>query len=166
MAYPDIRHHDAKDGVTCSCHQLLMREKLICRIRLQRAGHIPGSAYVEIDLHYPETGEKKRIVFSGDLGAPHAPLLPAPMSPYLADILVIESTHRDRLHEDRRTRRKRLGSIVEQVTANNGVVLIPRFQHRPHPRAALRAGRHHPKQNTAFHWRWAGWFPLHPGGRG
>lgn len=47
-------------------------ESLSCRIRLRRAGHILGSAYVEIDLHYPKTGEKKRIVFSGDLGAPHA----------------------------------------------------------------------------------------------
>ena len=100
---------------------------LICRIRLQRAGHILGSAYVEIDLHYPESGEKKRIVFSGDLGAPHAPLLPAPKSPYRADILVIESTYGDRLHEDRRTRRKRLESVIEQALANNGTVLIPAF---------------------------------------
>jgi metallo-beta-lactamase family protein len=100
---------------------------LVCRIRLQRAGHILGSAYVEIDLHYPETGEKKRIVFSGDLGAPHAPLLPAPKPPYRADILVIESTYGDRLHEDRRTRRKRLESVIEQALANNGTVLIPAF---------------------------------------
>ena len=100
---------------------------LSCRIRLQRAGHILGSAYVEIDLHYPETGEKKRIVFSGDLGAPHAPLLPAPRPPYRADILVIESTYGDRLHEDRRTRRQRLESVIEQALANNGTVLIPAF---------------------------------------
>ncbi|MCG4455179.1 MBL fold metallo-hydrolase [Pseudomonas sp. MMS21-TM103] len=102
-------------------------ERLICRIRLQRAGHILGSAYVEIDLHYPETGKKKRIVFSGDLGAPHAPLLPAPKPPYRADILVIESTYGDRLHEDRRTRRKRLEGVIEQALANNGTVLIPAF---------------------------------------
>ncbi|MNQ49660.1 Ribonuclease [compost metagenome] len=102
-------------------------ESLICRIRLQRAGHILGSAYVEIDLHYPQSGEKKRIVFSGDLGAPYAPLLPAPKPPYRADILVIESTYGDRLHEDRRTRRKRLESVIEQALANNGTVLIPAF---------------------------------------
>ena len=102
-------------------------EDLICRIRLQRAGHIFGSAYVEIDLHYPKHGEKKRIVFSGDLGAPHAPLLPAPRPPYRADTLVIESTYGDRLHEDRRTRRKRLESVIEQALANNGTVLIPAF---------------------------------------
>ncbi|MDA7088513.1 MBL fold metallo-hydrolase [Pseudomonas sp. SA3-5] len=100
---------------------------LICRIRLQRAGHILGSAYVEIDLQYPESGDKKRIVFSGDLGAPHAPLLPAPKPPYRADILVIESTYGDRLHEDRRTRRQRLEGVIEQALANNGTVLIPAF---------------------------------------
>ncbi len=106
---------------------LLDTESLSCRIRLQRAGHILGSAYVEIDLHYPQTGEKKRIVFSGDLGAPHAPLLPAPKPPYRADILVIESTYGDRLHEDRRSRRQRLEGIIEQALADNGTVLIPAF---------------------------------------
>ncbi|MFI8608345.1 MBL fold metallo-hydrolase RNA specificity domain-containing protein [Pseudomonas sp. NPDC077649] len=102
-------------------------ENLICRIRLQRAGHILGSAYVEIDLHYPQSSEKKRIVFSGDLGAPHAPLLPAPKPPYRADILVIESTYGDRLHEDRRSRRRRLESVIEHALADNGTVLIPAF---------------------------------------
>lgn len=86
---------------------LIDTPQLNARIRLQRAGHILGSAYVEVDLQYPETGEKKRIVFSGDLGAPHAPILPAPKAPYKADILVIESTYGDRLHEDRRSRRAR-----------------------------------------------------------
>jgi metallo-beta-lactamase family protein len=101
--------------------------QLTAKIRLQRAGHILGSAYVEIDLHYPESGDKKRIVFSGDLGAPHAPLLPAPQAPYRADILVIESTYGDRLHENRRARRQRLERVIEQALANNGTVLIPAF---------------------------------------
>lgn len=106
---------------------LIDTPQLTAKIRLQRAGHILGSAYVEIDLHYPESGEKKRIVFSGDLGAPHAPLLPAPKPPYRADILVIESTYGDRQHEDRRTRRQRLERVIEQALANNGSVLIPAF---------------------------------------
>lgn len=36
---------------------LISAPQLKARIRLQRAGHILGSAYVEVDLHYPETGE-------------------------------------------------------------------------------------------------------------
>lgn len=97
------------------------------RIRLQRAGHILGSAYVEIDLHYPETGEKKHIVFSGDLNAPHAPIQSAPRAPNKADILVIESTYGDRLHEDRCSRRQRLERGLEHVLSNQGTALIPAF---------------------------------------
>ncbi|WP_313026068.1 MBL fold metallo-hydrolase [Pseudomonas lopnurensis] len=100
---------------------------LVCRVRLQRAGHILGSVYVEFDLAYPGTGKKKRVVFSGDLGARHAPLLPAPKPPCRADILVIESTYGDRLHEDRRTRRLRLEQVIEQALQDNGTVLIPAF---------------------------------------
>ncbi|EME00765.1 metallo-beta-lactamase family protein [Stutzerimonas stutzeri NF13] len=102
-------------------------DELVCRIRLQRAGHILGSAYAEFDLTYPKTGEKKRVVFSGDLGVPHAPLLPAPRPPYSADILVIESTYGDRKHEDRRSRRHRLEAVVEKALRDQGTVLIPAF---------------------------------------
>jgi len=100
---------------------------LLARIRLQRAGHILGSAYVEIDLNYPQTGEGKRVVFSGDLGAPHAPFLMPPESPERADILVLESTYGDRLHEDRSTRRQRLEAVIEQALEDQGTVLIPAF---------------------------------------
>jgi len=106
---------------------LVDSEELNARIRLQRAGHILGSAYVEIDLHYPQAGESKRVVFSGDLGAPHAPFLMPPKAPEYADILVLESTYGDRLHEDRQTRRQRLEAVIEQALADQGTVLIPAF---------------------------------------
>lgn len=100
---------------------------LRCRVRLQRAGHILGSAYVEFDITYPATGAQKRIVFSGDLGAPNAPLLRPPVAPERADILVLESTYGDRLHEDRNTRRQRLEAVIEQALQDQGTVLIPAF---------------------------------------
>jgi len=102
-------------------------DELQARIRLQRAGHILGSAYVEIDLTYPQTGQSKRVVFSGDLGAPHAPFLMPPEPPERADILVLESTYGDRLHEDRANRRKRLEAVIEQALEDHGTVLIPAF---------------------------------------
>lgn len=106
---------------------LLETEELIARVRLQRAGHILGSAYVEIDLTYPASGVSKRIVFSGDLGAAHAPLLMPPESPERADILVLESTYGDRLHEDRARRRQRLEAVIEHALQDQGSVLIPAF---------------------------------------
>lgn len=106
---------------------LIERPDLICRIRFQRAGHILGSAYIECDVHYPEQDCSRRIVFSGDLGAPHAPMLPAPKPPYRADVVVLESTYGNRLHENRRTRRARFQKVLEQALSDGGTVIIPAF---------------------------------------
>lgn len=94
-------------------------------LRLQRAGHILGSAYIELDTDYGD--RQHRSVFSGDLGAPHAPLLPAPLSPEKADTLVIESTYGDKCHEDRETRISRLKSAIEHALENQGTVIVPAF---------------------------------------
>lgn len=106
---------------------LVDTDELNARIRLQRAGHILGSAYAEIDLIYPQQKQSKRVVFSGDLGAPHAPFLMPPQPPERADILVLESTYGDRLHEDRQSRRQRLEAVIEQALQDQGTVLIPAF---------------------------------------
>jgi metallo-beta-lactamase family protein len=90
-------------------------------IRLQPAGHILGSAYVECQA------DGARVVFSGDLGAPDTPLLPAPASPERADVLVLESTYGDRRHEDRATRAQRLRAVIEHALRDGGTVLIPAF---------------------------------------
>ena len=103
------------------------------KIKLQPAGHILGSAYVEVDYH--ETDEKAqkkrkiktRIVFSGDLGATYSPLLAAPRSPYRSDVLVLESTYGDKVHQNRKSRRKALAEVINRAVENRGVILIPAF---------------------------------------
>ncbi len=108
-------------------HTIVDTAEVCCRIRLQRAGHILGSAYVECEIRRPKTGERKRVLFSGDLGAPHAPILPAPKPPWHADIVVLESTYGDRNHDNRRTRRLRFEGILEHALGNGGTVVIPAF---------------------------------------
>jgi metallo-beta-lactamase family protein len=123
------------------------------RVRLSPAGHILGSAYVEFDLKRGQ--ETQRVVFSGDLGAPYTPLLPAPRSPYGADVVVLESTYGDRTHESRKDRRQRLQALCERCFGNKGSLLIPAFSigrtqellyeledHPPQPPASRRSGRH------------------------
>jgi metallo-beta-lactamase family protein len=105
------------------------------QVRLSRAGHILGSAYVTLrvvnaDICLPKDAIYKKyhdVVFSGDLGAPHSPLLPAPKSPYRTDQLVIESTYGDRNHENRSVRRNNLQHSLEHALSNSGTVLIPAF---------------------------------------
>ena len=99
-------------------------------IKLKPAGHILGSAYVECLVKSPfiASGKKHhKVIFSGDLGAPYAPLLSAPKAPYSCDTLVIESTYGDKNHPDRRTRRKQLESIIKRAVQDRGAVLIPAF---------------------------------------
>lgn len=57
------------------------------RMRLQPAGHILGSAYIELEVSRGtgKPAEKAVVVFSGVLGAPDTPLLPAPANPTRAD---------------------------------------------------------------------------------
>ena len=108
------------------------------KLKFQMAGHILGSAYVEIDTIQKAKKSKKeavtkrqtnkhRFVFSGDLGAPYSPLLSNPKSPYRADTLVIESTYGDKNHQSRKDRTKRLQKVIESAVSDNGVVLIPAF---------------------------------------
>ncbi len=98
-------------------------------IRLKPAGHILGSAYVECRVREKDARENaaSTVVFSGDLGAPYAPLLPAPRSPFRADMVVLESTYGDRVHEGRGQRRKRLKRVIEKALHDRGVVLVPAF---------------------------------------
>jgi metallo-beta-lactamase family protein len=69
----------------------------------------------------------QRVLFSGDLGPPYSPLLPAPQPAWRADTVVLETTYGDRLHEGRRSRRDRLQRIVEQALEDGGTVIIPAF---------------------------------------
>jgi metallo-beta-lactamase family protein len=84
------------------------------------AGHLLGSAYARIRC------EGKTLLFGGDLGRYTRPVLPDPAPVKEADILLLESTYGDRLHEadDGGTR---LASIVTDAAARGGKLIIPAF---------------------------------------
>lgn len=106
-------------------HTVVEYAGLACRIRLQRAGHLLGSAYVECDMQHEHTNT--RYVFSGDLGACGNPLLRPVQPPERADVLVLESTYGDRLHPQAGDRRQRLENAIDRALADKGTLLIPAF---------------------------------------
>lgn len=106
-------------------HTLVERPGLECRIRLQRAGHLLGSAYLECDMKHGQANS--RYVFSGDLGACGNPLLRPLQPPERADVLVLESTYGDRLHAHAGDRRQRLEAAIDRALADKGTILIPAF---------------------------------------
>lgn len=85
------------------------------------AGHILGSSMIRL------TRGGKGIIFTGDLGNTPEPLLRPTEAPTGAAYVVMESVYGDRDHEERAERRDRLKAAVEQVRAEQGVLLIPSF---------------------------------------
>ena len=84
------------------------------------AGHLLGSAYARIRC------EGKTILFGGDLGRYNRPVLPDPSPVAAADILLLESTYGDRLHEPD-DGGSRLAGIVTDTVARGGKLIIPAF---------------------------------------
>ena len=89
--------------------------------RFSTAGHILGAAVIEVK------NKESWVCFSGDLGSRCTPILNPPVSPERADILVMESTYGDRIHEGRENRMQRLEAILLDTLENRGVTLIPAF---------------------------------------
>lgn len=86
------------------------------------AGHLLGSAYARITL----ASEGKTILFGGDLGRYGRPVLPDPVPPPDADVVLVESTYGDRVHDPDDDGVK-LAQIISETLAKKGKVVIPAF---------------------------------------
>lgn len=91
------------------------------------AGHILGAAWVSLDIDDHETGQKRRIIFSGDLGRSKSPLLRPPLPPDSADIVIMESTYGDKLHGTTDDAARRLRDVVNATARRRGNLIIPAF---------------------------------------
>lgn len=100
------------DGVTLTFHN---------------AGHILGAAFVQLDIREQSSGKRWCIVFSGDLGRQESSILNPPATPPEADIIIMESTYGDRLHEPYDSARKKLRDVVNATARRRGKVIIPAF---------------------------------------
>lgn len=94
-------------------------------IRFLDAGHILGSAIVEIFIHEDDT--EKKLVFSGDVGNGCAALLRDPAIVEKADILLLESTYGDRDHRPMEATLLEFEDIISQASKAKGNILIPSF---------------------------------------
>jgi metallo-beta-lactamase family protein len=84
------------------------------------AGHLLGAASIRLEA----AGES--ILFSGDLGRYHDPLMRAPSSPPAADWVVIESTYGNRLHAHVDPGAE-LAVPLNRALARGGVAIVPTF---------------------------------------
>lgn len=94
-------------------------------VSFHEAGHVLGSAIVALDVD--DVGEWRRVVFSGDLGRHHMPILRDPEVPGGASALLLESTYGNRLHPAYERLDEELAQVVERTHARGGKVIIPSF---------------------------------------
>ena len=99
------KQHDLGDGIT---------------LRFRHAGHILGAASALI------TWPGGRILFSGDIGRPHDPVMRAPAPLERTDYLVVESTYGNRRH-DIADPQELLADVIVRTAARGGSVIIPSF---------------------------------------
>jgi metallo-beta-lactamase family protein len=95
------------------------------KVRFQDAGHILGSAMVEL---WVEEGKgEKKLVFSGDLGSRDQPIVRDPSWIEEGDVLWLESTYGNRLHKSREETVQEFLKIVQEAIRHRAKVVIPAF---------------------------------------
>lgn len=95
------------------------------RVRFLDAGHILGSALIEV--YVTEDGLTTKIVFSGDLGQKNQPIIEDPSYVTEADYVLIESTYGNRLHEESEERLRQLKRMIIESVNSGGNLVIPAF---------------------------------------
>lgn len=93
-------------------------EGITAQFRL--AGHILGASTISLSF------AGRTIVFSGDLGRRHDPVMPPPASIRNTDYLVVESTYGNRKHEKINVE-QRIADIIKTTAARGGKVIVPAF---------------------------------------
>lgn len=89
------------------------------------AGHILGSASILLDLI--EDGNRRRVLFSGDIGPFERALLNPPAPPVGADVVVMESTYGDRDHRALDASVAEFLDAIRDAGARGGNIVIPTF---------------------------------------
>ena len=97
------------------------------RARLRNAGHILGSAFIEMEIDAKP--RPVRLTFSGDIGPQEKALQPDPSIPDPCDILLLESTYGNRLRQrlTEAERRSLLGRELTDALKAGGNVIVPVF---------------------------------------
>lgn len=96
------------------------------RLTYTDAGHMLGSASIVLDID--AAGAKRRLVFSGDIGRWGLPIIRDPKPPKgPADVLIVESTYANQVHESVMEAQGMLASYVNKVARRGGKIFIPAF---------------------------------------
>lgn len=99
------------------------------RARFWNAGHLLGSASIEVEVRETDQDQPRRLLFSADIGPDFKLLQPDPEGPHDLDYVICEGTYgaTDRTDASEEARRTLLCKEVLAAQKPNGALLIPSF---------------------------------------
>ena len=99
------------------------------KARYWNAGHILGSASIELKFADSDNGNTMRLLFSGDLGPDEKVFHPEPDAGKGFDYIICESTYGDRERDDYTlaTRREHIRAELTEGLKRGGNIVIPCF---------------------------------------
>ncbi len=95
------------------------------KIVFRNAGHILGSAYLE--MYFKEDNKTKKVIFSGDLGTDNKLVIKDIEYPTYADVIFIESTYGNRNHKTLEESINEFKTAIIESFKGGGNIVIPTF---------------------------------------
>ena len=129
--YPEAPLYTMKDAEACFPHfepvkygqQINIANGVV--VTLCDAGHVLGSSMIKVDVN--RNGDKRTVLFTGDLGRPGRPILPDPSITEKADYIIIESTYGDREHCGADDVKKQIADVINATKDRGGNIVVPSF---------------------------------------
>ncbi len=131
--YPEIPLYTVEDAEAVKPHFSAVEYLSCVRISSNvegcyyEAGHVLGAAAITINIR--QDGQNHRVIFSGDIGEPHRPIIKDPTLFDEAEYIVIEATYGDRTHEEHENTdiQKQLRDCINRTVSAGGNIVIPSF---------------------------------------
>jgi metallo-beta-lactamase family protein len=131
--YPEIPLYTVKDAEAVKPHFSAVEYLSCVRVSSNvegcyyEAGHVLGAAVISINIQ--QDGKNHRVIFSGDIGEPHRPIIKDPAIFHEAEYIVIEATYGDRTHEEHKNTdiQKQLRDCIIRTVSAGGNIIIPSF---------------------------------------
>jgi metallo-beta-lactamase family protein len=89
------------------------------------AGHILGASIIKVTLRMD--GQRRTILFTGDLGRSNKPIIRDPSVFEQADYILMESTYGDREHTTTEDTKEQLAKAVNDAWSAGGNLVVPSF---------------------------------------
>ncbi len=95
------------------------------RATFNNAGHVLGSSFINVSVS--QNGDVRDVLFSGDVGRMHRPIIRDPDPVRDGDYILVESTYGDRLHDQRTDVRAAIADAINTAQAAGGNIIVPSF---------------------------------------